>query len=169
MPLLFLSYYLPLLCLPAPHLVNDFILLALQLFTQCACVRSHASGNRLRFLKHPGSVTWTAAASSSKRQVAICGPRMCRHFLPPIDRPITKRPVAIRPSEQDGEHVVMPSTIPDSRISRKNGDGPGMRPSDIATKRETVNLLCLWQIVVQLFERFIIYLTCDKNRKVHVI
>lgn len=56
------------------------------------CVRQHASGNRLRFLKRTESVTWMAAAGSSKRQVAICSPRMCRHFLPPIDRPITKRP-----------------------------------------------------------------------------
>lgn len=100
-----------------------------------ACNRTQV-GIACDSLKSSGSVTWTAAAVSSKRQVAICGPRMCRHFLPPIDRPITElcRPL-LRPSEQDGEHVVVPSTIPDSGVSCKNRDGPGTRQ---ATKRETL-------------------------------
>lgn len=72
-----------------PRLINRSILL--QLFNALyACDRGNRS---LRFLKRPGSVTWMAAARSSKRQVAIRGPRMCRHFLPPIDR-LPSRPAA---------------------------------------------------------------------------
>jgi len=77
---------------PLPsRLINRSILLALQLFNALyACDRGNRS---LRFLKRSGSVTWMAAARSSKRQVAIRGPRMCRHFLPPIDR-LPSRPAA---------------------------------------------------------------------------
>lgn len=116
--------------LPAPHRPLHSSCASATLYGVYACDRTQV-GIACDSLKSSGSVTWTAAVGSSKRQVAICGPEDVSS-LPATNRPITELYRPLCPSEQDGEHVVVPSTIPDSRVFRKNG--PGTRH---ATKRET--------------------------------
>lgn len=99
----------------------------------------------LRLLKRPGSVTWMAAARSSMCEETT-RPRICRHFLPPTDRSPTDLLAGLPASQQRNEYILcafLYVAFCTARVSQKRRRSRRRRaiPSDVATKRETINRL----------------------------
>lgn len=94
----FFPPFSPRLLLPPPFHRPRSIPLPPHAAASCAAYACDRTQMESRLLKRPRSVTWTAAAGRRRRH--LCGPtrevairrdpRMCRHFLPPSERPVDR-------------------------------------------------------------------------------